>query len=83
MGVDICVAFVVAMLFNMLGQIGKIFKKLSVFVACTTLVVVYFINGSLNFIANMDFSVWIMFVILFDILVQVFEALLRKNAQED
>ena len=79
---DIIVAFAVALLFNMFGQMGKIFKKLLVFVACATLVVVYFINRSLNFIGSMDLSIWIMFVILFDILVQVFEALLRKKIKE-
>ena len=79
---DIIVAFAVALLFNMFGQMGKIFKKLLIFVACVTLVAVYFINGSLNFISSMDLSIWIMFVILFDILVQVFEALLRKKIKE-
>lgn len=79
---DIIVAFAVALLFNMFGQMGKIFKKLLVFAACATLVVVYFINRSLNFISSMDLSIWIMFVILFDILVQVFEALLRKKIKE-
>jgi hypothetical protein len=79
---DIIVAFAVALLFNMFGQMGKIFKELLVFVACATLVVVYFINRSLNFIGSMDLSIWIMFVIMFDILVQVFEASLRKKIKE-
>lgn len=80
---DIIVAFAVALLFNMFGQIGKIFKELLVFVACATLVVVYFINGSLTFISSMDLSVWIMFVIMFDIAVQSLEALLRKKFGDD
>jgi hypothetical protein len=76
---DIIVAFAVALLFNMFGQMGRIFKKLLVFVACATLVVVYFINGPLTFIGSIDLSVWIMVVIMFDIAVQSLEALLRKK----
>jgi hypothetical protein len=79
---DIFTAFVVALLFNMFGQMGGIFKKLLVFMACTTLIVVYFINGSLNFIGSMDLSIWIMFVIIFDYLVQGFEYCLRKKIKE-
>jgi hypothetical protein len=79
---DICVAFVVAILFNMFGQMGKLFKKLLVFVACVTLVVAYFIEGSLRFIGSMDLSIWIMFVIIFDYLVQGFEYWLRKKIKE-
>jgi hypothetical protein len=79
---DICVAFAVAILLNMFGQMGKLFKSLVVFAACVTLIVVHFINGPLTFIGSMDLSIWLMFTIVFDYIVQGFEYWLRKKAKE-
>lgn len=79
---DICAAFGVAILLNMFGQMGKLFKALMVAAACATLIVVYFINGPLTFIGSMDLSIWIVFTIIFDYVVQGFEYWLRKKAKE-
>ncbi len=67
MFVDIMMAFAVALLAECLQSINKAFKQIVVLVTCITIVCIYFINGcQINFAGEMDFAVWIIFVIFFD-----------------
>ncbi len=75
---DILVAFAVALMINMFAQMGKLFKHLLVFVACGTLLVVYFIQGTPSFLGELDFSAWLLFLIIFDILISRLEQILIK-----
>ncbi len=77
---DILVAFAVALMINMFAQMGKLFKQLLVFVACGTLLVVYFIQGTPSFLGELDFSAWLLFLIIFDILISRLEQRLIKYA---
>lgn len=77
---DILVAFAVALMINMFAQMGKLFKHLLIFVACGTLLVVYFIQGTPSFLGELDFSAWLLFIIIFDILISRLEQLLIKYA---
>lgn len=79
---DILVAFVVAIMINMFAQMGKLFKHLLVFVACCTLLVVYFIQGTPSFLGELDFSAWLLFLIIFDILISRVEQLLIEYANK-
>lgn len=78
---DILVALAVALMINMFAQMGKLFKQLLVFVACCTLLVVYFIQGTPRFLGELDFSAWLLFLIIFDILISRLEQLLIKYAK--
>lgn len=75
---DILVAFAVALMINMFAQMGKLFKHLLVFVACGTLLVVYVIQGTPSFLGELDFSAWLLFLIIFDILISSLEQILIK-----
>lgn len=83
MVIDIAMAFVIAMLFNMFGFIGNNIKSLFVLVCGGTICVIYILNDlQLNFIGTIDFGIWIICVVCFDVIIEHFlrrlEAKLKK-----
>lgn len=82
MQVDICAAFTVALIFNMYESLGKYFKKLMVLVSCLTFIGIFYVKGTINFIGDMDLSVWILLVIVFDVLVTGAKAVVLRNKKE-
>lgn len=76
--VDICAAFIVALIFNMYESLGKYFKKLMVLVSCLTFIGIFYVKGTINFVGDLDFSVWILLVIVFDVLVTGAKAVVCK-----
>ena len=80
---DIFMAFVIALLLEMLSLSNEYFKQFVIFVSCFTITLVYFVEGcKLNFIGNFDLSVWIMFVIMFDILLMFTIKKILKHIKE-
>ena len=71
---DILMAFVVALLLEMFGLINKSFKPATIIGCCISLIAVYFLDeSSLNFIGEMNFAIWILFVALFDAILTLLE----------
>lgn len=72
MTVDISMAFVIALIIRMFALTNKYLKHLAVFTMCVTLISIYFRNGNtIGFIGEMDLAIWIVFVVLFDILLDL------------
>lgn len=71
MFVDILMAFMFAMLLEWFYFVNKNFKYIVSFVACITIVLIYFLNDcKIEFAGTIDFSIWIIFVIMFDRLIR-------------
>lgn len=76
MAIDIAMAFVIAMLFNMFGFIGTNIKNLLILVCSGTICVIYILNDlQINFIGTIDFGIWINCVVCFSLII---EYILRK-----
>lgn len=76
MAIDIAMAFVIAMLFNMFGFIGNNIKNLLVLFCSGTICVIYILNDlQINFIGTIDFGIWIICVVCFNVIIEYF---LRK-----
>lgn len=75
MVVDMLMAFVIALFLEMLSSINKYFKQIAIFINCILIIFIYFICGCrIDFIGEMDLSIWIVFVIMFDeVLMSVFK----------
>lgn len=66
---DILMALIVAILIEMVSLNNKYMKRIMTSIICLTNIIAYFLNGNkFNFIGTMDYSIWIFFVILFNIL---------------
>ena len=77
---DIIMAFLIAMLMNM-GN--KYLKQIMIFVCCVTIIIVYFINNfQINFIGEIDFGIWVAFVIMFDIALTFAKERIKKYIKE-
>ena len=73
MAIDIAMAFVIAMLFNMFGFIGNNIKNLLVLVCGGTICVIYILNDlQINFIGTIDFGIWIICVACFNVVIEYF-----------
>ena len=71
MTIDIAMAFVIAMLFNMFWFLGSNIKKIVVLVCGFTVYIIYILNGlHINFIGTIDFGIWIICVRCFDIVIE-------------
>lgn len=71
MVIDIAMAFVIAMLFNMFSFIGNNIKNLLVLICGGTICVIYILNDfQINFIGTIDFGVWIVWVIVFNMIIE-------------
>lgn len=69
--IDIAMAFVIAMLFNMFSFIGNNIKNLLVLICGGTICVIYILNDfQINFIGTIDFGVWIVWVIVFNMIIE-------------
>lgn len=72
MGADILMAFVIALIIRMFALTNKYLKHIVVFTMCVTLISIYFKNGNtIGFIGEMDLAIWIVFVVFFDILLDL------------
>ena len=77
---DIIMAFLMVMLMNM-GN--KYLKQIMIFVCCLTIIIVYFVNNhQINFIGEIDFGIWMAFIIMFDITLTFAEKKVRKYIKE-
>lgn len=78
--IDILMALVFALVFECFALLNRGFKQLIILAACVTVILVYFISGyKFNFAGEMDFGVWIMFVIFFNKIVQLIVNKLKKE----
>lgn len=69
--IDVAMAFIIAMLFNMFGFIGNNIKNLLVLICGGTICVIYILNDfQINFIGIIDFGVWIVCIIVFNIIIE-------------
>lgn len=74
MSADIGMAFVIALMIRMFAMTSKYFKYIVVSTLCITLISIYFRNGcEIGFVGEMDLAIWIVFVILFDTLLDLLE----------
>lgn len=64
---DIIIAFLVAIILQQVSTTNKRLKQFIIVIASIIIICIYFIKGQLDFIGEIDFSIWILFVILFDI----------------
>ena len=77
---DIIMAFLMAMLMNM-GN--KYLKQIMIFVCCITIIITYFINNfQINFIGEIDFGIWLIFIIMFDITLTFTGKRIKKHIKE-
>lgn len=77
---DIIIAFLMAMLMNMSN---KYLKQIMIFVCCVTIIIVYFINNfQINFIGEIDFGIWLSFIIVFDIALTFAKERIKKYIKE-
>lgn len=77
---DIIIAFLMALLMN-IGN--KYLKQIMIFICCLTIIIVYFVNGcQINFIGEIDFGIWLTFIIMFDIVLAFAEIKLKKYLKE-
>lgn len=67
---DIITAFTMALFLQLLTLAGKRFRKIAILSFCYTGIFTYFIcNKNIDFIGNIDLSIWILFIIIFDSLI--------------
>lgn len=67
--VDILMAFVIAMILELFSFHSNTLKQILISVVFIECVVVYFICGQINFVGEIDFEIWIMFVTIFNIVI--------------
>ena len=80
---DILMAFVMALFLEMFSLISKYLKQIVIFVCCFTLVFVYFVSGcQIDFVGTIDLTIWIMFIIMFDIMLMVITKKIKKHIKE-
>ena len=71
---DILMALIVSLCLELFSSMGKIMKHILIAVCCVTLIITYFCTGNtINFIGTMDFSVWILFVVVFNLILGLLE----------
>ena len=71
---DIIMAFVIALIIRMVSLISKYLKYIVVITMCITLITIYLNYGcTVGFIGEMDLAIWIVFIILFDIALDLLE----------
>ena len=71
---DILMALVVSLSFQLFGVLGKSIKHVIIALGCITVIVTYFCTGNtINFIGTMDFGIWVLFVIVFSIMLNLLE----------
>jgi hypothetical protein len=74
MSADIGMAFVIALLIRMFAMANKYLKYIVVSTVCISFISIYFRNGcEIGFIGEMDLAIWIVFIILFHILLDLLE----------
>ena len=67
MMVDILMAIVIAIFLEMLSTINTYLKNIAILLNCITIISIYFICGcKINFIGQMDLSIWLALVIIAD-----------------
>lgn len=79
--IDIAMALVFALVFECFALLNKGLKQLIILTACVTVILVYFISGyKFNFVGEMDFGVWVIFVTFFNKIVQLIINKLKKES---
>ena len=82
MFMDIMMAFVIAMVIESFS-LGINLKPIMVGTLCISTIVVYFAHRyQIDFIGEIDFSIWILFVILFDDIIAIGINKLKKYLKE-
>jgi hypothetical protein len=77
---DILIALVFALIIEMFGALGKTMKHILIVVCCATLIIVYFCSGkAINFVGTMDFSIWVLFVVIFYTILGLLEQLYMRK----
>ena len=72
MSVDISMAFIIALMIRMFALTNKYLKYMVVLTMCVTLTSIYFNNeNTIGFIGEMDLAIWIVFVVIFDTLLDL------------
>lgn len=71
---DIMIAFVIALIIRMFSLTSKYLKYIVVITMCITLITIYLNHGcTIGFIGEMDLAIWIVFIIIFDIALDLLE----------
>jgi len=79
---DILMAFVIALLLEMLS-FNKYIKPIAISMCCLTIIFIYFINGcQLDFAGTIDLAIWIIFVIMFDIVLMFVGKKIESHIKE-
>lgn len=69
---DIMMAFIIAMVIELLSLDIKAFKQFLICFICILIITMYFIfDNQINFIGKIDFEIWIIFVILFNNIITI------------
>lgn len=80
---DIMMAFIIAMVIELLSLGIKTFKQFLICFVCILIITMYFIfDNQINFIGEIDFEIWIIFVILFNNIITIGINKLTKAIKE-
>lgn len=80
---DIMMAFVIAMMIELLSFGNKVFKQFLICFICISIILIYFISEcQIGFIGKIDFEIWILFVILFNNIITIVINKLIKAIKE-
>lgn len=83
MFIDILFAFAVALFFQIFSFVGKMFERLLIIASCLTIILVYFYFGHLiNNPFNMDFLIWLLFVIIFKQIILMVINIIKKRTRD-
>ena len=84
---DILMAFVVAVLIEMISLNSYRFKKIMVSIICLINIIIYFLNDrNIDFVGEVDYAIWILLVILFNTLLTIISdkiKQIKKNNQNN
>lgn len=83
MFIDIMMAFVIALLIEGISLGSMIFKQIMISTVCISIITIYFVSGcQVDFIGEIDFEIWIMFVVLFNNIITIGINKLIKTIKE-
>ena len=81
---DISIAFLIVLLLEMIGILSEYLKSFVILLSCLCWLGVYLVNGyKISFIGEMEFSMWIACVVIFDIILSHILKYLKKVAIAD
>lgn len=84
MFIDILIALLFAVVIELVYNFSTIMKPIIIIFFCICSIIIYFISGcQLDFIGAMDFSIWLMLIILFNQISIIIIRKIWKNMKDD